>query len=208
MKGTIRTFILTLATVSLITGCASTGIKRSDKLDSTLAGTRVGMEAMKPEIDEILESLNQLKQKDIVVQDVYPIYKKEVGDISASVAKISKNTALIKQAAQVKFDAWNTSLDSIQNEKLKKASEKQLALATKNNDALLNLLSGADKVITPFMDDLLDIQKYLDLDSTTAGVKKISSQIKIANKTGGKVKNWIDKVVVEIAKLEKRPTEQ
>ncbi len=208
MKKLIGTFALFLATIGLVAGCASTGVKRADKLDTSVETTRSGLEQTKVLVNETLDSLATLQLESTVLADAYPKFKKDVKAVADAAAQLKKNSAAMQDAAKVKFDAWKAQLETITNEKIKKSSMKQMNAAIAKNEALIKRLKESETVMDPFVSDLNDIVKYLDLDLSKGGFKKISGfngPVKKADKDGQKLQKWIDNVVEELAKAKSAP---
>ena len=199
-----------MTTVGLVSGCVSTGAKRTEKVDSAVGNTRVGLEQSKALIGETLATLNSLQLESTVLADVYPVFKKEVKAVADSAEKVKKNSAALQDAGKVKFDAWKLQLESIQDETLKKSSQKGMNEALKKHEDLLKLLKESETVMDPFVSDLNDIVTYLDLDLTREGIKKISGlngPIRKAVRSGKDVQKWIDKVVEELTEAQGTPSE-
>ena len=211
MNKQIRNFVLALTAVGLVSGCASTGSKRTDKVQSTATDTRGGLEDTKVLIGETLGSLDSMQLESTVLPDAYAAFQKQVKGVADAAAKLKKNSVAMQEAGKVKFDAWKLELDGIQNEQIKKTSMKGMNEAIAKHEDLLNLLKESGTVLDPFVSDLTDIVKYLDLDLSRESVKKISGfngSIKKADKSGKKVQKWIDNVIAELAKSESKPAVQ
>ena len=208
MKKQIGTFVLLLTTIGLVAGCSTTGAKRADKVESSVATTRVGLENAKTLIGETLGTLDGMQLESTVLTDAYPVFQKQVKGVGNAAANLKKNSLAMQEAGKVKFDAWKAELEVIANEKIKKTSMKSMNDAIKKHEALLTLLKESETIMDPFVSDLADIVKYLDLDLSKEGIKKISGfngSIKKADKSGKKVQKWIDNVVAELAKSESAP---
>ena len=208
MKTQIRNSVLLLAAIGLVAGCASTGAKRTGKVESSAADTRVGLEEAKQSISEVLATLGSLQLESTVLADAYPVFQKQVKAVASGAEKVKKNSIAMQEAGKVKFDAWKLELESIQDAQLKKASTKRMTDAIAKHEGLLKLVKESETVMDPFVSDLTDIVKYLDLDLSKDSIKKISGfngPIKKAAKSGGNVQKWIGKVVEELAKSESKP---
>ncbi len=208
MKKQIGTFVLLLTAIGLVAGCASTGAKRTDKVDSSVETTRVGLTEAKQLVAETLGTLDSLQLESTILADAYPVFQKQVNGIADAAAKLKKDSVAMQEAGKVKFDTWKAELEAIANEQIKKTSTKSMNDAIKKHEALLSLLKESDTVMDPFASDLADIVKYLDLDLSKESIKKISGfngPIKKANKSGEKLQKWIDNVVKELASAESKP---
>ncbi len=208
MKTQIKSFVLLLVAVGLVAGCASTGQKRRSKVESSVETTRTGLETAKLSISQTLDTLASLQLDETVLAEAYPVFQKQVKAVTSGAEKAKKNSIAMQNAGQAKFDAWKLELEGIQDAKLKKISMKQMEDAFAKHEGLLTLLKESGTVMDPFISDLDDIVKYLDLDLSKESIKKISGfngSIRKAAKDGDKVQKWIDTVVKELAKAEGNP---
>jgi len=74
-----------LTVVGLAAGCASTGAKRADKLNSSVAATRIGLEDAKQLGAETLGTLDSLQLESTVLADAYPKFQKDVKGVADAV---------------------------------------------------------------------------------------------------------------------------
>ena len=208
MRKQIGKFMLLLSAIGLVAGCSTTGAKRTDKVDSSVETTRAGLIVAKQLVAETLGTLDSLQLESTALADAYPVFQKQVKGVADAADKLKKNSIAMQEAGKVKFDAWKAELEVIANEKIKKTSMKSMNDAIKKHETLLALLKKSDTVMDPFVSDLSDIVKYLDLDLSKDSIKKISGfngPIKKANKSGEKLQKWIDNVVKELASAESKP---
>ncbi len=208
IKTQISSFVLMLTAIGLVAGCASTGQKRRNQVESSVESTRTGLESANAAISETLATLGSLQLESTVLTEVYPVFKKQVKAVADGAEQVKKNSIAMQEAGKVKFDTWKLELESIQDAKLKKTSMKRMEDALKSYEDLLALVKESETVMDPFVSDLTDIVTYLDLDLTKEGIKKISGfngPVKKATKSGEKVQKWIGKVVEELVKAEGEP---
>lgn len=209
MTGKMATCAWLAAVTALMAGCASTGIKRTEKVQSTVKETRTELADAKKSISETLETLNSLQLAGTTLSDTYPEFKKQVKAVTADAKKLKENSIALQKAGQAKFEAWNAQLQEIQDESLRQSSMKRMKEAQAEHEKLLSLIKQAENVMDPFVSNLNDIVKYLDLDLSREGIKSISGlggPIRKANKSGQKVLEWIDEVTKELARYESKPT--
>ena len=101
------------------------------------------------------------------------------------------------------FQDWQTTVNSIANESLRKKSQKRFdAVEANYNKVEESLRLAADK-FRPFLSDLTDIQKTLAADVTPGGVKALKSTVRSANWNHQYVDKAIKSALKELDKMEK-----
>lgn len=199
LKEWAGTAMLAVVAMGLVAGCESTGVKRTDKLATSLDDARRNLQTANVAVSNTLVTLALLQQEDTVLADTYPALKKQVSEVSSSVARIKQGSLAVQQAGKAKFDAWKLELETIQDENLKKQSLKRMETSLKAHEELIKLLNETETTLDPFVANLSDIVKYLDLDLSKDGIKSISGEMKKAGKSGEKVQDWIAGVVAGLA---------
>jgi len=101
------------------------------------------------------------------------------------------------------FEDWQSAVNSIANESLRKKSQKRLNAVKVSYDKVEASLKVAGDKFKPFLSDLADIQKALSTDVTAGGVKAIKSTVRSANWNHQYVDNAIKSALKELDKMGK-----
>lgn len=106
------------------------------------------------------------------------------------------------------FNEWQSTVDGISNESLRKKAQKRLNAVQANFNKVETSLKVAGEKFAPFLSDLVDIQKSLAADITPGGVKAIRSTVKSANWNYQYVDKAIKSALKGMAKMEKALTSE
>ncbi len=101
------------------------------------------------------------------------------------------------------FEDWQSTVNGISNESLRKKSQKRLDAVRADYDKVEASLQQASERFKPFLSDLADIQKALAADITAGGVKAIKSTVKSANWNHQYVDMAIKSAIKQMSKMEK-----
>jgi predicted nucleic acid-binding Zn-ribbon protein len=202
MKKQTRKFIGALALASLVAGCADTGLKRTEKVETSTAKTRQNLQQTRQSVNDTLKLLHSLKLEKLALPETYAALQKQSKAMNEATARLKKNTLAMEAVGKARFDAWNTELSTIQNNEIKAESAKRMKEAQDKYTKLMDVLRKSEAVMTPFASDLNDIVKYLDLDLSVESIKKLSGPIGKALESGQVVQKWVDEVIQDLAEAE------
>jgi DNA-binding transcriptional regulator PaaX len=101
------------------------------------------------------------------------------------------------------FQDWQQNISTINNESLKKKSQKRLDAVKKSYGKLTEKFKTAAEKFKPFLSDLADIQKVLSTDLTANGVKSLRSTISDANWNYKEVNRAINRALEDMKDMEK-----
>jgi hypothetical protein len=100
------------------------------------------------------------------------------------------------------FQDWQTTVNGIANESLRKKAQKRMDAVKASYDKVEASLQTASEKFKPFLSDLRDIQKALATDVTAGGVKAIKSTVKSANWNHQYVDKAVKAALKEMGKME------
>jgi len=206
MRRRVLVLLVALMTVGIISGCSTTGTKRSAKSASSMQSTRVNIEKAYIQVDQTVAALNGLLDKNQDLKKQYSVFVKETDKIAAGLKKAEGRTKSMKAQGEAQFKAWQKELEGFESEEMRQRSEQRLQDALKEREDLINLAQTANENIAPFLTDLRDIRKYLDVDLSRSSVDSISDLIGKTEKDSLKVKEWLEELVLELTKIEAKLT--
>ena len=120
------------------------------------------------------ERLNALtKQTKGDLRPAYNTYCAEVTKTEAAAAWTRTRVQWMAGDGRKYFQDWQTTVNGIANESLRKKSQKRLDAVKKSYNKVEASLQQAGEKFKPFLSDLADIQKALATDVTAGGVKAI-----------------------------------
>ena len=174
--------IIGLIAMLLPTGCSSVpkgeGAQTSQRLGSLADSVRKG-ESMTQATMDALKGL--IENPENIV--------KQYGEFSSALSGLGKHAKNVRAAAdkmanesEKYIKTWSEEIASINNEDIRSRSAKRQKDVEKSLSELRSHYEELADAFGPFMDDLRDIEKALQLDLTGGGIDAISS---IANKAIG-----------------------
>lgn len=151
-----------------------------------------------------LEALNALtKQKTGDLRPAYTAYCSEVAKTDAAAESTGKRVQWMGNDGRKYFQNWQSTVNSIANQSLRKKVQKRLDTVKVSYDKVEASLKLAGEKFKPFLSDLGDIQKALAADVTAGGVKAIKSTVNSANWNHQFVDKAIKAALKETEKMEK-----
>jgi chromosome segregation ATPase len=175
-----------------VVGCATHGFDRTTNIAEKMAKQTSGMQAAKPQVDEMLASLESL----VTAQgDMKPAFKKfsdTLDDTEKMAARARKAGESIREQEAEYLAAWQQEAAAITNPELKAATQARQAEVKNTLDALSAAGKKASDAYQPFISDMKDIRTYLSNDLTQAGVKRIEPTIQKARQAGAGLQKALD----------------
>jgi len=176
-----------LIAMLLLAGCSSApkgkGAQTSQRLESLADSVRKG-ESMTRATMDALKGL--IENPDNMA--------KQYGEFSSSLSSLTKHAKNVRAAADKmakeseKYIAtWSEEIASINNEDIRSRSAKRQKDVEKSLGELRSHYEELADAFGPFMDDLQDIEKALQMDLTGGGIDAISSIANKAISNGDKV---------------------
>ena len=137
------------------------------------------------------------------LRPAYNIYCSEVEKTGSAAAWTRTRVQWMRGDGRKYFEDWQSTVNSIANESLRKKAQKRLDKVRMSYDKVEASLVLAGEKFKPFLSDLADIQKFLATDVTAGGVKAIKSTVSSANWNHQFVDKAIKSALKEMDKMEK-----
>ncbi len=190
------------ATTTLLTGCKSTGYDAGNKTAAGIQAAANQIAAMPAQIDTMLASLNDIIEKPQA--DLRPQYKQfaaNLSEVESSAKDIADARSAMADKQKEFFAKWDEQLAQIKNEDIKARSQSRKEEVNQKMLAIKTSYLEAATAFKPFMADLKDVQKYLSVDLTAAGVASIKETAAKATQSAVPLKASIAKVAEDFKAL-------
>jgi hypothetical protein len=186
------------ALVSLTTQASQEQLAQSIR-DAHLETTRTS-----EQLKTTLGAINGLtKQKSGDLRPAYNAYCAEVAKTEAAAGWTRTRIQWMAGDGRKYFQDWQSTINSISNDSLRKKSQKRMDAVRKDYDKVEASLVQAGEKFRPFLSDLSDIQKALATDVTAGGVKAIKSTVNSANWNLKSVDKAIKAALKDMNKMQK-----
>ncbi len=194
----------TLVIVGLATLLASATQASQEQLARSVGDTHLETSRTDAQLKATLEAINALTaQKEGDLRPVYATYCSEVSKTGEAARLTATRAQWMASDGRTYFQDWQSTVNSIANDSLRKKSQKRLDAVRANYDKVEISLQQASERFRPFLSDLADIQKALATDVTAGGVKAIKGTVKSANWNHQYVDKAIKSAIKEMDKMEK-----
>ena len=151
-----------------------------------------------------LDAINALtRQTEGDLRPAYNAYCSEVAKTQAAAAWTKTRVQWMASDGRKYFQDWQTTVNGIANESLRKKAQKRLDAVQVSYDKVEASLQQAGEKFKPFLSDLADIQKALASDVTPGGVKAIKSTVSSANWNHQYVDKAVKSALKEMDKMQK-----
>lgn len=174
------------------------------KLAGSIKEIRTETSLTRDQLQQTVDTLDALaKQKSGDLRPTYDAFVADVKKTHAAAALTASRKGSMEKASSEYFDAWQTEVNEIANESLRKKAQKRLTAVRKSYEKVVVSLQEAGKEFKPFLSNLDDVQKTLANDITPGGVKAVRGTVSDANFNVKKVRRYIADAIEELEKLEK-----
>lgn len=194
----------TLFMIGLATLLTSATQASQEQLAASIRDTHLETTRTSEQLKSTLGALNALtKQTKGDLRPAYSAYRSEVANTESAATWTRTRAQWMASDGRKYFQDWESTVNGIANESLRKKAQKRLAAVRTSYDKVEVSLQQAGDKFKPFLSDLTDIQKALATDVTAGGVKAIKSTVRSANWNHQFVDNAIKSALKEMGKMEK-----
>jgi septal ring factor EnvC (AmiA/AmiB activator) len=193
-----------LFTIGLVTLLASASQASQEQLAASIKEARAEAGRTSDQLKATLAALTALsKQSKGDLRPAYDAFAAEIPKTEAAANWTRVRVQWMAGDGLQYFKNWQTTVDGIANESLRKKAQKRLDAVRKSYDKVEASLKQAGEKFKPFLSDLADIQKTLAADVTPGGVKAVRGTVSSANWNHQFVNRAIHDALGEMDKMAK-----
>ena len=194
----------TLFTIVTATLLASATQASQEQLATSMKEVRLEAGQTRDQLATTLAALTKLtKQEKGDMRPAYEAFTAEVAKTEKAAVATGTRVAWMQGDGMKYFEDWQKTISSINNESLRKKSQKRLDAVKKSYGKVTAEFKEATEKFKPFLADLGDIQKVLSTDLTATGVKGLRSTVSSANSNYKSVNRTINSALEEMKTMEK-----
>ena len=194
----------TLIMIGLAALLASATQASQEQLATSMKETRLEAGQTRDQLATTLAALTTLtKQEKGDLRPAYEAFTAEVAKTEKAAAWTRARVAWMQGDGLKYFEDWQTTISSINNESLRKKSQKRLDAVKKEYAKVTAEFKEAAEKFKPLLADLSDIQKVLSTDLTASGVKGLRSTVSSANWNFKNVNRNINSALEDMNDMEK-----
>src|SRR5262245_6654220 len=196
-----KTIILSIGLAALMGAAA---YANQQLLASSIKEARAETSRTSDQLKSTLAALNGLtSQKKGDLRPAYDTFCSEISKTEAAANWTKMRINWMTGDGQTYFSNWQKTIDGINNEKLRKKSQKRLDGVQESYKKVEGSLQQAGDKFVPFLSDLNDIKKALAADITPGGMKAIKSTVRSANWNHQFLDQSVNSALKEMDKMEK-----
>jgi DNA-binding XRE family transcriptional regulator len=193
-----------LFTIGLTTLLACATQASQEQLATSMKEVRLEAGQTRDQLATTLGALTRLtKQEKGDLRPAYEAFTAEVAKTEKAAAATGTRVVWMQGDGMKCFEDWQTTISSINNESLRKKSQKRLDAVKKSYGKVTAEFKEATEKFKPFLADLNDIQKVLSTDLTASGVKGLRSTVSSANSDYKQLNRNINSALEEMKEMEK-----
>lgn len=190
--------------IGLATLLATATQASQELLAKSIRDARAETTRTSQQLNATLGALNALtKQSKGDLRPAYNNFTTQIANTEAAAGWTRTRVQWMASDGRQYFRDWQSTVNSIANESLRKKAQKRLDAVKVSYDKVEASLKQAGEKFKPFLSDLADIQKALAADVTPGGVKAIKSTVSSANWNHQFVDKAIKSALKEMDKMEK-----
>ncbi len=194
----------TLLAIGIVSLLAITAQASQEQLAQSIRDAHSEATRTDAQLKATLDAINALtRQTEGDLRPAYSAYCSEVTKTQSAAVWTKARAQWMANDGRKYFQDWQSTIDRIGNESLRKKAQKRLNAVQTSYDKVEASLRQAGEKFNPFLSDLADIQKALALDITPGGIKAIKSTVSSANWNLQYVDKAIKAALKEMDKMQK-----
>lgn len=176
------------------TGGAATG--------TSVTRAAEGIERGRQQLDETVTALTALVESPAPDLDPqFDAFTQSLDRLEATASDVKEMATQMQERGAEYFKQWDEQLAAIQNEDIRKRSEKRRKAVEEAFEDLRKDYAEAREAFQPLMDDLRDVRTALANDLTMGGLESIESVAKRVKKRAGPVGEELDDLAASFRDL-------
>lgn len=197
--------VLFIALTITVTACSTTGMQRSENLQSSLESVDNDIKLTVEEIEAVGSSLDELTrpgQSD--VQKAFEVFSENVSKIEEMEEDFSKNADEMTSDIETYLEAWDNNKNQYDNAELQQSSNERRAELGRTYEKIAQNKMGVKEAYKTYVSDVTEIEKYLSNDLTSEGISSIASLSDKTVRNGNQLKTEIGNLrsAIESARAE------
>jgi hypothetical protein len=190
--------ILTIAIFS-ITGCASTGMQRSEDTRTTMDTMENDIKSASLQLDATAASLDNLMSSDQTnIKQAFDSYKRQVAKMEKMEKKFAKHADQMKAKGNNYFEEWAKEGQEYKNPEIQRLSNERRAALIEVYEKIAENSIGVSEAFKTYVSDTKEIQTFLSNDLTPKGIEAITPIASQVVNDGEKLKRTLQKVQIAI----------
>ena len=168
--------VLTLFAIFGAMACTTSGIERSEDLQTALQLVDSDIKIITVQLDAINGSLDELVDSGQAdVRKAFDVFTENSSKIEKMESDFAKHTDMVEASGDTYFSKWDNKQNQYDNPEIQKHSDERRTELGRIFDDVTNNNTGIKETFQTYVSDVNEIQLYLSNDLTTNGIASIAS---------------------------------
>jgi predicted small secreted protein len=201
--------VLFLATAFTVAACSTTGMQRSEDVQSTMQTVDNDIKLIVVQLDAIGASLDELiKPGQADVKRAFDLYSDNVSKIKKMENDFAKHANEMETSGENYFAEWDKDSQRYDNPEIQQQSNERRAALGQIYDKIAQNNIGVKEAFRTYVRDVNEIETFLSNDLTSLGINSISPIATKVVSNGRHLRNELNSLqaAIEDARSEMRQT--
>lgn len=203
-----NTFLLfCLTSIFAFTACGTTGMQRSQEVQSTMETVDNDIKSIIVQLDAINSSLAELtKPNQADLKKAFDLFSEETSEIKEMRENFSKHAAQMEASGKAYFEQWDKNSQQYDNPDIQKQSNERREALGETYDKISQNNVGVKDAFKTYVSDVNEIEEFLSNDLTSEGIESIEPIAEEVVDNGSHLKNELRNLqsAIEQARIEMR----
>lgn len=196
-----------LAAVFTVAACSTTGMQRSQEVQSTMQTVDNDIKKIVVQIDAIGASLDELtKPGQADMKRAFNLYSDNASKIKEMQKGFAEHSSEMEASGKAYFAEWDSDKQNYDNPEIQRKSNERRAALGETYDKIAQNNLGVKEAFKTYVSDINEIQRFLSNDLTGDGIDSITSTANDVVDNGTHLKNELKNLqaAIEDARAEMR----
>lgn len=199
--------LLILATAFAITSCSTTGLQRSEEVQSTMRSVDNDIKAIVVQLDAIGASLDELtKPGQADLKRAFELFSDNASKIKDMQQDFAEHADKMEASGKTYFDEWDSDNQKYDNPEIQMRSNERREELGDTYDKIAQNNVGVKEAFRKYVSDINEIERFLSNDLTSDGLDSIAVVTNKALNNGTQLKNELQSLqeAIEEARVKMR----
>jgi hypothetical protein len=182
--------ILILGITITAAACSTTGMQRSEDVQSDMRAVDNDIKLIVVQLDAIGASLDELtKPGQADVKRAFEVYSNNVSKIEKMEKNFSKHADQMTKSGKKYFEAWDKNKNQYDNPDIQRSSDQRRSALGNIYDRIGENNKGVKEAFRIYVSDVTEMESFISNDLTTKGITSVASVSDRTVRNGSHLKN-------------------
>lgn len=164
-----------LAMVFAVAACSTTGMQRSEEVQSTMQTVDNDIKRIIVQLDAIGASLNELtKPGQADMKASFDLFSKNASKIKEMQQDFAEHAREMEESGEAYFSEWDSDAQNYDNPDIQRQSDERREALGETYDKIAENNIGVKQAFRNYVSDINEIERFLSNDLTSDGIDSIS----------------------------------